>query len=85
MAGKLPDHRGIADGSRWNRDCLLGQADLDCVDGLLVFFAALIATLPAKAWIQGGSGQRVLSESQNARSMLTMMPIATEALGLSDV
>ena len=33
MASKLSDHRGIADGSRWNLNGLLRQGDLDCVGG----------------------------------------------------
>ena len=33
MAGNLSDHGGIANGSRRNRDGLLRQGDLDCVDG----------------------------------------------------
>jgi hypothetical protein len=53
--------------------------------GLLVFFAALEATSLANVWIQGGSGLRVLSESQNARPMWNVMPITVEARGQSDV
>lgn len=53
--------------------------------GLLVFFVALEATLLANVWVQGGSGLRVLSESQNARPMRNVMPITAEVRGQSDV
>jgi hypothetical protein len=53
--------------------------------GLLVFFAALEASSLASAWVQGGSGFRILSESQNARPMRNLMPITAEARGQSDV
>jgi hypothetical protein len=53
--------------------------------GLLVFFAALGTNSLANVWGQGGSGLRVLSESQNARPMRNVMPITAEARGQSDV
>ena len=87
MASKLSDHRGIADGSRWNRNGLLRQCDLDCVGGhlpargLLVFFAALEATSLANVWAQVVSGLRVLSDSHYARPSRNVMPIPSEGRG----
>jgi hypothetical protein len=47
--------------------------------------SALEATSLANLWVQGGSGLRVLSESQNARPMRNVMPITAEGRGQSNV